>query len=139
MVYCVFIGGFKDKRLFQLVFEFNQRLQRLWPVTVIEIPEKEKEILGFIRRKEGKGLLVSMDAHGKPMDSNAFGRWVTQSARDFYFFAWGAKGPPDAVLGCTSQSLSLSPMTYSHEMARVLLMELLYRAGAALRGHPYPK
>ncbi len=139
MVYCVFVGGFKDKRLRQLAGEFNQRLQRLWPVTVVEIPGKDKDILGFIRRKEGKGLLISLDAHGKSMDSNAFGKWVTQSPRDFYFFAWGAEGPPKTVGGAMGPSLSLSPMTYSHEMARILLMEQLYRAGAALRGHPYPK
>ncbi len=119
--------------------EFGQRLRRLWPVAVVEIPEKDKEILGFVRRKEGKGLLVSLDAHGKPMDSNAFGRWVTQSSKDIYFFAWGAEGPMKAVSENIGQGLSLSPMTYSHEMARVLLMEQLYRAGAALRGHPYPK
>lgn len=139
MIYCVFVGAFKDKRLHQLLEEFHQRLQRLWPVTVMEVPEKDKEILKFIQGKKGKGLLVSLDAHGKSMDSAAFGQWVTQSSQDLYFFGWGAEGPPKAVSGVLDKSLSLSPMTYSHELARVLLIEQLYRAGAALRGHPYPK
>lgn len=138
MIYCVFVGSFKDKRLLQLSSEFHQRLQRLWPVALMEIPKNEKTVLKFVEAKKGKGLLVSLDAHGESMDSSSFGHWVTKSSKDIYFFAWDADGPPEGLLGVASKSLSLSPMTYSHELARVLLMEQLYRAGAVLRGHPYP-
>ena len=139
MIYCIFIGSFKDKRLQQLVREYHRRLTRLWPVTLVELPEKDKEIAGWLKAKQNKGILVSLDAHGEAMDSMAFTKWVTQNPRDLYFLAWGAGGPPQATLLEGMKSLSLSPMTYSHELARVLLMEQLYRAGAVLRGHPYPK
>lgn len=139
MVYCVFVGAFKDGRLREMTADYHQRLKRLWPVTVLEIAEKDKEILKLIGDKKGKGLLVSLDAHGKSQDSSSFGRWLTQSSRDIYFFAWGADGPPKAAPKSHFQSVSLSPMTYSHELARVLLMEQLYRAGSALRGHPYSR
>lgn len=136
MVYCVFVGAFKDKRLHQLSEEFLQRLRRLWPVTLVEIPQNKKAVLKFAEMKKGKGLLVSLDPHGPCMDSPAFCQWVTGASQDIYFFAWDTDGPP---LGLSlTKSLSLSPMTYSHELARVLLMEQLYRAGAVLRGHPYP-
>ncbi len=138
MIYCVFVGPFKDKRLEQITEEFHQRLERLWPVKLFEMAEKEKEILKFIQEKSGKALLVSLDAHGKAMDSSSFGAWITQSSQDIYFFAWGADGPPKGFSKTTLTSVSLSPMTYSHEIARLLLMEQLYRAGATLRGHPYP-
>ena len=138
MVYCVFVGSFRDKRLLQLAREFHQRLQRLWPVSIQEIPEKEKTILKFVEEKSEKAILVSLDPHGETMDSASFGRWVTSASQDLCFIGWGASGPPPKAVGSIAKKLSLSAMTYSHEIARVLLMEQLYRAGATLRGHPYP-
>ena len=139
MISCVFIGPFKDKRLEQMTGEFHQRLERLWPVKILELPEKENEILKFVQGKNKKALLVSLDANGKTIDSASFGDWVTKSSQDIYFIAWGADGPPKRLLKTMFLSVSLSPMTYSHEIARMLLMEQLYRAGAVLRGHPYPR
>jgi 23S rRNA (pseudouridine1915-N3)-methyltransferase len=138
MIYCVFIGSFKDKRLQQLAAEYHRRLERLWPVTLLELPENPKGIAKFIENKKGRVVLVSLDAHGESLDSSDFIKWVTQSSRDLYFFAWGADGPPKELRKIGMKSLGLSPMTYSHELARVLLMEQLYRAGATLKGHPYP-
>lgn len=139
VIYCVFVGSFKDKRLQQLTKEFHNRLQRLWNISLVEIPPNDKAVLKFVEAKKGKGLLVSLDAHGQSMDSTDFCQWVTKAFRDIYFFAWDANGPPGGLSGELPKSLSLSPMTYSHELARVLLLEQLYRAGAVLRGHPYPR
>lgn len=139
MIYCVFIGPFKEKGLRQLVADYRRRLDRLWPITIVEMAENSKEIAKWLESKQKKGLLVSLDAHGEAMDSTAFTKWVTQTSRDIYFLAWGADGPPGDIHRMGMKSLSLSPMTYSHEIARMLLMEQLYRAGAALRGHPYPR
>jgi 23S rRNA (pseudouridine1915-N3)-methyltransferase len=138
MVYCVFVGSFGDKRLLHLAQEYHQRLQRLWPVSLQEIPEKEKTVLKYIEERREKGVLVSLDPYGETMDSPSFGRWVTSASQDLYFIGWGASGPPPKAIASIPKKLSLSSMTYSHEIARVLLMEQLYRAGAALRGHPYP-
>ena len=139
MVYCYFVGKFKEKRLEQLTFEFHKRLLALWPVTIVQVLEKPKEILKLLEAKCKKGLLVSLDAHGEKKDSTDFTQWVTQSSQDLHFFAWGADGPPPTALKVKMKSLSLSPMTFSHEMARFLLLEQLYRAGATLKGHPYPR
>lgn len=139
MIYCVFVGAFKDNRLQRLTEEFHERLRRLWGVNLVEIPKNEKAVMKFVEAKKGKGLLVSLDAHGQLMDSAAFGQWVTKEPRDIYFFVWDANGPPRGLSQEFPKSLSLSPMTYSHELARVLLLEQLYRAGTVLRGHPYSK
>ena len=139
MIYCVFVGPNKDKRLHDMVREFHQRAGKLWPVFLVELPERAKDIAQWMKNREGKGQLVSLDPHGESLDSKAFARWVTASPRDLYFLCWGADGPPAGVSRQGLKSLSLSPMTYSHEMARVLLMEQLYRSGALLRGHPYPR
>ena len=109
MIYCVFIGSFKDGRFKQLTEEFHQRLSRLWPVKVLELAEKEKEILKFIREKRGKVQLISLDPQGKPMDSASFGNWVTQSSKDIYFFAWGADGPCRSGHVCPQEIASRTP------------------------------
>ncbi|HVM33633.1 MAG TPA: 23S rRNA (pseudouridine(1915)-N(3))-methyltransferase RlmH [bacterium] len=139
MIYCVFVGPFKDSRLGELAAEYEKRLTRLWPVTVLELKENPRDILKFIESKKDRAALVSLDAHGERLDSLEFTRKVTQSSQDIHFFGWGASGPPPEAAAFFTKSVSLSPMTFSHEMARVLLMEQLYRAGATLKGHPYPK
>jgi 23S rRNA (pseudouridine1915-N3)-methyltransferase len=139
MIYCAFVGSFKDKRLAQMANEYLRQLERWWPVTVITLPEKTKEITKFIESKKDKAILVSLDAHGERMDSSDFIKWVTQSSRDICFLGWGADGPTADMAKFKLKSLSLSPMTFSHELARVLLLEQLYRSGATLKNHPYPK
>jgi 23S rRNA (pseudouridine1915-N3)-methyltransferase len=139
MIYCAFVGSFKDKRLSQMSDEYLRQLKGWWPVTVVTLPEKTKDILKFIEQKKDKGLMVSLDAHGEAMDSKKFISWVTQSSRDIYFLGWGADGPPAEVVKLKLKSLGVSPMTFSHELARVLLLEQLYRSGATLKNHPYPK
>ncbi len=138
MIYCLWCGSIRDKRLMDLMADYQRRLSRIWPVTLVEIHDSSKDIKKWADGKKSRGLFVSLDAKGEKMDSPGFGRWVTQSARDIYFFAWSADGPPAGLDIPWDKKLSLSPMTYSHGLARVLLMEQLYRAGAVLKGHPYP-
>ena len=139
MIYCLFVGAFKEPRMEGLANEFHKRLNRLWPVNLVVLKEKSKEIQRWVDQHQGRGLFLSLDPAGKTMDSNEFARWVTQSSQDLYLCAWGARGPlPDVDLP-NSRKISLSPMTFSHELARVVLMEQLYRSGAILKGHPYPK
>jgi 23S rRNA (pseudouridine1915-N3)-methyltransferase len=139
MIYCAFVGSFKDKRLLQMSNEYLRQLERWWPVTTVTLPEKIKDIVKFVESKKDKATLISLDAHVDRMDSSAFIKWVTQSSRDIYFLGWGADGPVEEIRKFKLKSLSLSPMTFSHELARVLLLEQLYRAGATLKNHPYPK
>jgi 23S rRNA (pseudouridine1915-N3)-methyltransferase len=139
MIYCVFLGSFKDKRLEELARDYHKRLNRLWPVTWVDVKEKAGELERWVDPRRGKGVLVSLDPQGEPMDSARFAKWVTQSSRNIYFLAWGADGPKLKDISFVSRSFSLSPLTFPHEMARVLLLEQLYRAGGILRGHPYPK
>ena len=139
MVYCYFIGSMKDKGFRGMVEDYHGRLKRLWPVTLVEVPEQPKKIEKLLADKKERGSLVSLDAHGESMNSGSFTKWVTQSSKDIHFFAWGADGPPPAALKMGLKSISLSAMTYPHELARVLLLEQLYRAGATLKGHPYPR
>lgn len=85
---------------------------------------------------------IFLDPAGKPMDSPAFARLIAASeiaSRDVVFLIGGHDGLPPGWAARADLLLSLSPMTFPHELARVMLAEQIYRAFATLRGHPYPR
>ena len=85
---------------------------------------------------------VFLDPAGKPIDSAAFAALIARAemdGRDLVFLIGGADGLPAAWAVRADLLLSLSPMTFSHELARAMLAEQIYRAFATLRGHPYPR
>jgi 23S rRNA (pseudouridine1915-N3)-methyltransferase len=85
---------------------------------------------------------IFLDPAGKPMDSAAFARFIGKceiEARDLVFLIGGHDGLPAGWSTRCDQLLSLSQMTFPHELARVMLAEQIYRAFAILRGHPYPR
>ena len=87
--------------------------------------------------------VVFLDATGKTFSSEAFAKWLAEQrdrgARELIFLCGDADGFPDALRERARQKLSLSAMTFSHELARVMLAEQVYRAFAILSGSPYPK
>jgi len=85
---------------------------------------------------------ILLDPSGKPMDSAAFAGIVSKAemeGRDLVFLIGGHDGLPPAWRPRADLLLSLSAMTFPHEMARAMLAEQIYRAFATLRGHPYPR
>ncbi len=87
--------------------------------------------------------MVLLDAGGRNLDSNALAKWLGElrdrGTREVIFLCGDADGFPDALRQRAHQKLSLSAMTFSHELARVMLAEQVYRAFAILSGSPYPK
>ncbi len=94
-------------------------------------------------RLDPAATVVLLDAAGKEFTSESFARWLAdrrdRGTREIVFLCGGAEGFPDALRRAATTKLSLTPMTLSHELARVVLAEQLYRAFAILSGHPYPK
>jgi len=85
---------------------------------------------------------ILLDPAGRSLDSPQFSRLIgkgEQEGRDLVFLVGGADGLPAAWRGRDGLTISLSAMTFPHELARVMLAEQIYRALATLRGHPYPK
>ncbi len=83
---------------------------------------------------------VSLDEQGETMNSEAFARFIRRTldrARVPCFIVGGAYGLSRDVLGRSAKSLSFGPMTFPHELARVMLLEQIYRADMILRGSPY--
>jgi 23S rRNA (pseudouridine1915-N3)-methyltransferase len=85
---------------------------------------------------------IFCDPAGKTLDSAAFATLVSQAemhGRDLVFLIGGHDGLPDGWAARADLLLSLSAMTFPHELARAMLAEQIYRAFATLRGHPYPR
>ena len=88
-------------------------------------------------------MVVLLDAAGKQFTSEQFARWLAghrdAGTRELIFLCGDAGGFPEALRRRANAKLSLSTLTLSHELARVLLAEQIYRGFAILSGHPYPK
>jgi 23S rRNA (pseudouridine1915-N3)-methyltransferase len=85
---------------------------------------------------------ILLDPAGKTQDSSQFTKLIAkaeQESRDLVFIIGGAEGLPAGWRDRGDLLLSLSPLTFPHEFARVILAEQLYRAFTTLRGHPYPR
>lgn len=87
------------------------------------------------------GCIVALDERGKLMSSEDFARFLEKLAlegyRSCHFLIGAADGHAPAVREKAHHLLSLSPMTWPHQLAAVMLIEQLYRAGQILKGHPY--
>ena len=86
-------------------------------------------------------LLVALDERGKALTSAAFAerlqRWRIEGPKSLAFVIGGADGLPQPVVQRARFALSLGAMTWPHLLARILLLEQLYRAQQILAGHPY--
>jgi 23S rRNA (pseudouridine1915-N3)-methyltransferase len=87
--------------------------------------------------------VVLLDAAGTHFDSAQFAAWLGRcrddGVRELVFLCGAAEGFPEGLARRATKRIALSPMTFSHELARVMLAEQIYRAFALLAGHPYPK
>ena len=123
---------------------FDDYVKRISHATPIEVNDV-RDAAAAIKRLDADRVatVLLLDAGGKPQDSEALARWLAEQrdrgTREIIFICGDADGFPESIRKRVTQKLSLSPMTYSHELARVMLAEQLYRAFAILSGSPYPK
>lgn len=129
---------------------YLERVRHAVPVEEVVLPEagrgtadvqarlEEGRILAALRPGE---RVVVLDERGKALTSRGFaerlGAWRDQGVRDVAFVIGGAFGVTDAVRARADLLLSLSPMTFPHQLVRVLFAEQLYRAFSILKGTPY--
>lgn len=102
-------------------------------VEIVEVRDEEQ----LERRIPDRAHRVVLDARGRTYDSEAFARRLEewrQAGRDVCFVIGGAFG---VTLERRDETLSFGPMTFPHQLARVLLLEQLYRAHKILAGEPY--
>ena len=115
------------------VQHYRRLLARHARVTLIEVREDEQ----VERRIPDRAYVSLLDEGGDEYSSEAFARWLEdrrQAGRDVCFVVGGPYG---TSLGRSDHRLSLGPMTFPHQLARVVLLEQLFRAHKILAGEPY--
>jgi 23S rRNA (pseudouridine1915-N3)-methyltransferase len=102
---------------------------------------KAEEARALHEHLPGSGTLVALDERGALMGSEDFarkvGRWRDDGVQHLSFVIGGADGLDPAFLKAATLSLSFSPLTWPHQLVRIMLAEQLYRATTILSGHPY--
>lgn len=154
--YVVCIGKLKDAYLRDGVAEFVKRMRPYGGITITELNESKigdkpsdadrKQVVD----EEGERLLkvvpknaytVLLDVYGKTMSSEELAKTVAKlevdGVSDMAFIIGGAFGVSEALRQSVNYKLSFSPMTFTHQMVRLLLVEQIYRASKINRNEPY--
>ncbi|MDX2269103.1 MAG: 23S rRNA (pseudouridine(1915)-N(3))-methyltransferase RlmH [Bryobacter sp.] len=134
----LYVGKARDVHSNGLVEEFVKRTGRWAQITVREISPDRYD--PFARHPAA--VKVMLDPAGKLWTTEQFvahTRSWEDTGREVIFVLGGHDGLPAAWRDRADFLLSLSPMTFPHELARAMLLEQIYRAFATLRGHPYPR
>lgn len=135
------IGKTRRPEMCAIIDDYVNRIRRSCPVEILEVRDAEAALKKLEADRAATAILL--DAGGRTIDSNALARWLgdlrDRGTRQVIFICGNAGGFPESLRERVTQKLSLSAMTLSHELARVVLAEQLYRAFAILSGSPYPK
>ena len=154
--YVICIGKLKDAYLRDGVAEFVKRMRPYGGITITELNESKigdkpsdadrKQVV----IEEGERLLknvpknaytVLLDVYGKTMSSEDLAKTVAKlevdGVSDIAFIVGGAFGVSDELRKSVNYKLSFSPMTFTHQMVRLLLVEQIYRASKINRNEPY--
>jgi 23S rRNA (pseudouridine1915-N3)-methyltransferase len=135
------LGKTRRAELRVVIDDYMKRVSRHSPIGVTEVRDGEAALKKLDADRAATAVLL--DAAGKNLDSNVFAKWLGElrdrGTRELIFVCGDADGFPVALRERVPQKVSLSAMTYSHELARAMLAEQLYRAFAILSGSPYPK
>ncbi|OGR07075.1 MAG: hypothetical protein A2511_11125 [Deltaproteobacteria bacterium RIFOXYD12_FULL_50_9] len=151
----LFLGKTREKYLEQGIEDFYKRLSRYVEIDIRVLKERKaggSEPAAVVKEQEGRvllsritpgALLVALDPGGRQLDSEELAKqldqWEQDGRRLISFLIGGHLGLTSEVLARADFVLSLSRMTFTHEMTRLLLFEQLYRARTILAGTGYHK
>lgn len=135
------IDGFK---------EYEKRLSRFIKFECIVIKEGKSnnsnnikliEAKNIIEKLSSNDILILLDNNGKEFNSLNFANYIenkmVNSSNDIVFLIGGAYGFDDSIYKISSEKISLSKMTFSHQIIRIIFIEQLYRAFTIINNHPY--
>jgi 23S rRNA (pseudouridine1915-N3)-methyltransferase len=135
------LGKTRRAEMRDVIDDYVKRIGRYSPIEITEVRDGDAAIKKLDADRAATSILL--DAAGKSYSSEALAKWIGElrdrGTREVIFVCGDADGFPAELRERVPQKISLSPMTYSHELARAMLAEQLYRAFAILSGSPYPK
>ncbi len=147
------VGAMHDPALSTLVDRYDKRIKFYMPAEIVALPDiKSAKSMPTAQQclKEGELILnkitpadfvVIFDERGKEMTSNEFAQFIQKKAttlsRNLIFIIGGPFGFSQAVYDRADYKMALSKMTFTHEMARVLATEQIYRALSIINGSSY--
>ncbi len=134
--------------------EYTSRLQRMIPFELCTIPDvrtsrattperqKDAEAVRILAAAPASETMILLDERGKEYTSRQFAEWLEQrmaagATKALNFVIGGPYGFTDSMYARADHKIALSRMTFTHEMARLLLTEQIYRGLTILRGMPY--
>jgi 23S rRNA (pseudouridine1915-N3)-methyltransferase len=152
------VGKIKETYLQLGISDYEKRLRPYVKLQVMEISEEKRPVTtssaveSAAKTKEGERILavipessyvIALDVQGQTWSSEelagAFRQWELAGQNNLAFVIGGDLGLSPAVLSGSDMRLSLSKMTFTHPMTRIILLEQVYRAFRILRGEPYHK
>ncbi len=148
----ILVGKTTDRHFQAGIADYVGRISHYMPFDLVTIPElKNTKSLTEEQQKVAEGELIMrqlqtsdtvvlLDEHGRELRSVEFARWLEQkrnTARRLVFVIGGPYGFSEAVYARANAQLSLSKMTFSHQMVRLVFTEQVYRACTIIRGEPY--
>lgn len=148
----IVVGKTNDKNIIKGIDDYTGRIKHYMPFDIETIPElKNTKKLTQATQKEMEGeqimkclqqsdTVVLLDEHGTEYRSVEFAKWIEkhqQTTRSLVFVIGGPYGFSDAIYKRCNAKLSLSKMTFSHQMIRLLFVEQIYRACTIIKGEPY--
>lgn len=148
----VLVGKTNDKHFLAGINDYSSRISHYMPFDIVTIPElrntknlseeQQKTAEGelILRQLQATDTVVLLDEHGKEMSSVEYAHWLQQrsmNARRLVFIIGGPYGFSPAVYSRADEKISLSKMTFSHQMVRLIFTEQLYRACTIIKGEPY--
>lgn len=144
----IWIGKTREKNYKALQDEYLRRLSHFVRCEITEIrdagiPEPETEGKRILDKVNHSSFVCLLDVAGAQVSSPGLAseleRWQIAGHKEIAFIIGGANGVSQAVAERADYRLSLSFLTFTHEMARVVMLEQLYRAHTIIRGFPYQK
>lgn len=147
------IGKTDDKEIVSLIKYYLPRIPKHWNFELIEIPDvknaknlssdqlKKEEAKLFQNQIDSSDLVILLDEKGKQFTSREFSEkidfWMGSSVKKVNILIGGAYGFSEEIYQRANEKISLSKMTFTHQMIRLFFVEQIYRAATILQGKPY--
>ncbi len=149
----VCMGKTDDKEITKLVNYYQNRLPKYWNFEIVEIPDvknaknltpellKKEEGKLFLNLIDNSDMVILLDEKGKQFTSREFAikidQWMSSSVKKVNLIIGGAYGFSEEMYDRANEKMSLSKMTFTHQMIRLFFVEQIYRADQILQGKPY--